>query len=148
MLFLFIRLPPELVFGDLLHPGYSRTSFLIDLSLLLDVCFQTSILLNTSGITWKKKLCQYPTQAKSVWEISNRVAEVWGEIEPEVCQKLIESMPRRIVLWPFFLIVLFYSSLILVIYSLGEVDIIPTSIPLISSFAPCLPFVSLTFLWT
>ena len=33
---------------------------------------------------------------KGVWEIWNRVAEVWGKIEPEVCQRLIESMPRRL----------------------------------------------------
>lgn len=44
----------------------------------------------------KKELCQYPTQAKGVWEIWDRVAEVWGKIKPEVCQGLIESMPRRI----------------------------------------------------
>ena len=44
----------------------------------------------------KKELCQYPTQAKDVWEVWDRVAKVWGKIEPEVCQKLIESMPRRI----------------------------------------------------
>ena len=54
----------------------------------------------------------------------------------------------RLVLQSFFLITLFYSLLILVIYSLGEVDVIPTSIPLIFSFIPWLPFVSLTFLWT
>ena len=52
------------------------------------------------------------------------------------------------VLRSFFLIVLFYSLLILVVYSLGEVDVIPTSTPLIFSFIPCLPFVSLIFLWT
>lgn len=44
----------------------------------------------------KRQLCQYPTQAKGVWEIWERVVEVWGKIEPEVCQELIESMPRRI----------------------------------------------------
>ena len=51
------------------------------------------------------------------------------------------------VLQSFFLIVLFYSLLILTIYLLGEVDVI-TTIPLIFSFAPYLPFVSSTFLWT
>jgi hypothetical protein len=44
----------------------------------------------------KKQLCQYPTHAKGVWEIWERVAEVWRNIKPEVCQRLIESMPRRI----------------------------------------------------
>jgi transposase len=55
--------------------------------------------LNPTEHLWnhmKKELCQYPTQAKGVWEVWDRVAKVWGEIEPEVCQKLIESMPRRI----------------------------------------------------
>ena len=51
------------------------------------------------------------------------------------------------VLQSFFLIVLFYFSLILVVYLLGEVDII-TPILLIFSFTPYLPFVSLTFHWT
>ena len=37
MVFLFTRLPPKLVLEDLLHPGYSRISFLINLSLLLDI---------------------------------------------------------------------------------------------------------------
>ena len=44
----------------------------------------------------KKQLCQYETHAKGVWELWERVAEKWGEIEPAVCQNLIESMPRRI----------------------------------------------------
>ena len=44
----------------------------------------------------KKELCKYPTQAKGVWEIWERVAEVWNNIKPEVCQNLIESMPRRL----------------------------------------------------
>ena len=48
---------------------------------------------------------------------------------------------------PFSLIVPSYFSLILVVYLLGEVDVI-TPILLIFSFAPYLPFVSLTFLWT
>jgi transposase len=44
----------------------------------------------------KKQLNKYPTQAKGVWELWERVSEVWNAIEPEVCQNLIESMPRRI----------------------------------------------------
>ena len=47
----------------------------------------------------------------------------------------------------FFLIIPSYFSLILVVYLLGEVDVI-TPILLIFSFAPYLPFVSLTFLQT
>ena len=44
----------------------------------------------------KMELNKYPTHAKGVWEIWERAAEVWNKISPEVCQKLIESMPRRI----------------------------------------------------
>lgn len=44
----------------------------------------------------KQELSKYPRQPKGVWEIWKRVAEVWNNIKPEVCQNLIESMPRRI----------------------------------------------------
>jgi transposase len=44
----------------------------------------------------KKELFKYPTTAKGVWELWERIVEVWNNIEPEVCQNLIESMPRRI----------------------------------------------------
>ncbi len=44
----------------------------------------------------KSELTKYPTQPKGVWEIWERVAEVWDKIRPEVCQNLIESMPRRV----------------------------------------------------
>ena len=55
--------------------------------------------LNPTEHLWnhmKTELFQYPTQAKGVWEVWDRVAKVWGEIEPEVSQELIESMPRSI----------------------------------------------------
>jgi len=44
----------------------------------------------------KKKLNEYPTPPKGVHELWERVAEEWNKINPETCQKLIESMPRRI----------------------------------------------------
>ena len=47
MVFLFARLPLKLVLEDLLHPGYSRISFLIDLSLLLDVHLSFLLTLNS-----------------------------------------------------------------------------------------------------
>ena len=49
MVFLFARFPPKLVLEDLLHPGYSRISFLIHLSLLLDI--PLSFLLTLSSIS-------------------------------------------------------------------------------------------------
>jgi transposase len=44
----------------------------------------------------KKELCKYPTYPKGVWEVWMRIEEVWNRIQPEVCQNLIESMPRRL----------------------------------------------------
>jgi len=44
----------------------------------------------------KAKLQQYDTPPTGVHELWERVAKEWTEIPPETCQKLIESMPRRI----------------------------------------------------
>jgi hypothetical protein len=44
----------------------------------------------------KKRLNEYPVPPKGVHELWDRVVEEWNKIPPEVCQNLIESMPRRI----------------------------------------------------
>ena len=44
----------------------------------------------------KKKLREYPTSPKGAHELWERVAEEWNAITPETCQRLIESMPRRV----------------------------------------------------
>ena len=44
----------------------------------------------------KSQLQQYETPPKGVHELWERVEKEWNEISPEVCQTLIESMPRRI----------------------------------------------------
>jgi hypothetical protein len=44
----------------------------------------------------KKALNKYPTPPKGVHELWERVVEEWNEIPAETCQRLIESMPRRI----------------------------------------------------
>src|SRR5882762_2170840 len=44
----------------------------------------------------KKTLNKYPNPAKGVHELWERAVEEWNKIPPETCQKLIESMPRRI----------------------------------------------------
>src|SRR5215471_13184217 len=44
----------------------------------------------------KHALLQYPRPPKGVHELWDRVGEEWNKISPETCQKLIESMPRRI----------------------------------------------------
>ena len=44
----------------------------------------------------KRAMLHYPTPPKGVHELWDRVVEEWNNISPETCQKLIESMPRRI----------------------------------------------------
>ena len=44
----------------------------------------------------KRVLKSYPEAPKGVHELWDRVAAEWGEISAETCQKLIESMPRRV----------------------------------------------------
>ena len=44
----------------------------------------------------KRQLKKYPTQPKGVHELWDRLVVEWNNIPPETCQKLIESMPRRI----------------------------------------------------
>jgi hypothetical protein len=44
----------------------------------------------------KCKLQAYEIAPKGVHELWDRVVKEWNEIPPEVCQNLIESMPRRI----------------------------------------------------
>jgi hypothetical protein len=44
----------------------------------------------------KRKLRGYELPPKGVHEIWDRLVMEWNSIEPEVCQKLVESMPRRV----------------------------------------------------
>jgi hypothetical protein len=44
----------------------------------------------------KKKLGEYERVPGGMLELWERVQEEWDKIEPEVCQNLIESMPRRV----------------------------------------------------
>lgn len=44
----------------------------------------------------KRALLAYPTPPKGVHELWERVEVEWNGISPEICQNLIESMPRRI----------------------------------------------------
>ena len=45
---------------------------------------------------FKCQLQQYESPPKGVHELWERVEKEWNKISPEVCQNLIESMPRRI----------------------------------------------------
>jgi transposase len=44
----------------------------------------------------KRRLAEYEEPANSVGELWDRVQKLWEEIPKEECQKLIESMPRRL----------------------------------------------------
>ena len=44
----------------------------------------------------KRQLQKYDTPPKGVHELWERVVEEWNKISSEVCQNLIESIPRRI----------------------------------------------------
>jgi transposase len=44
----------------------------------------------------KRRLAEYEVSPKGILELWDRVQEEWNKIQPEVCQDLIESMPRRV----------------------------------------------------
>ena len=44
----------------------------------------------------KRILGGYETPPTGILDLWDRVQEVWDKIDPEVCQDLIESMPRRV----------------------------------------------------
>ena len=44
----------------------------------------------------KRKLAEYEVPPRGILELWERVQEEWGKIKLEVCQGLIESMPRRV----------------------------------------------------
>jgi DDE superfamily endonuclease len=44
----------------------------------------------------KRKLAEYEVAPKGILELWERVEKEWNKIDVEVCQNLIESMPRRI----------------------------------------------------
>ena len=44
----------------------------------------------------KRQLAGYPTQPSGILELWELVEKEWNDIPPQVCQKLIESMPRRV----------------------------------------------------
>ena len=44
----------------------------------------------------KRKLAAYPEPPKGIIELWERAQVEWDEIGREVCQNLIESMPRRV----------------------------------------------------
>ena len=44
----------------------------------------------------KRRVANYDVPPNGILELWDRVAKEWEDIGPEVCQNIIESMPRRI----------------------------------------------------
>ena len=44
----------------------------------------------------KRRINGYEMPASGVWELWERAEVEWGKLRPEVCQKLIETIPRRL----------------------------------------------------
>ena len=44
----------------------------------------------------KRQLCKYSNPPRGAHELWDRLVDKWNGIGPEVCQNLIESMPRHI----------------------------------------------------
>ena len=44
----------------------------------------------------KRRLKEYPDRPCEILDLWERIEDEWNKIEPEVCQNLIESMPRRV----------------------------------------------------
>jgi hypothetical protein len=57
---------------------------------------QTLIPLNTSGNISNDNFVSTETSPKGAHELWDRLVDEWNGIPPEVCQNLIESMPRHI----------------------------------------------------
>lgn len=44
----------------------------------------------------KRKLNSYKTHPTSIYELEKRIVDVWNNIDPKVCEKLVSSMPDRL----------------------------------------------------
>ena len=85
--------------NDPKHKSYKAQKWMDDQGIVLLDWPAQSPDLNPIEHLWdhtKKQLRKYPTPPTGVWDLWERVVEVWNNIEPEVCQNLIESMPRRL----------------------------------------------------
>src|SRR5882762_194679 len=85
--------------NDPKHTSKKETKWFKDNSIGVMVWPAQSPHINPIEHLWvdlKKTLNKYPNPAKGVHELWERAVEEWNKIPPETCQKLIESMPRRI----------------------------------------------------
>ena len=84
--------------NDPKHASHLATQWFEDHDIQVLVWPSQSPDLNPIEHLWehlKHCLKKYPSPPKGVHELWDRVAEEWNKIPPEVCQTLIESMPRR-----------------------------------------------------
>src|SRR5882724_5781155 len=85
--------------NDPKHTSKKATQWFEDNDIQVLVWTAQSPNINPIEYLWvhlKRAMLHYPTPPKGVHELWDRVVEEWNKIPPETCQKLIESMPRRI----------------------------------------------------
>ena len=85
--------------NDPKHTSKKATQWFKDSDIQLLVWPAQSPDLNPIEHLWVHLKCalqKYSTPPKGVHELWERVEEKWNEIPAETCQKLIESMPKRV----------------------------------------------------
>src|SRR5436305_6088250 len=94
--------PSSIIFqqdNDPKHKSGMATNYLEDQKITVLSWPAQSPDLNPIEHLWahlKKKLGEYERAPGGILELWERVQEEWDKIEPQVCQNLIESMPRRV----------------------------------------------------
>ena len=81
------------------HTSWLATTWFSDNNIIVIYWPAQSHDLNPIEHLWsyvKHKLQEYEVPPKGAHELWERVAKEWNEIPSEVCQELVESMPKRI----------------------------------------------------